>query len=96
MNAKNPNPKWKNSNAANKKKTDKQKPDERKYDLEERTAVFGERIIDFVKTLPINVINKELIRQLVKARTSVGANNTKLIVRSPRRTSEPGYSYATG
>ena len=43
MNAKNPNPKWKNSNPLT-KKTDKQKPDERKYDLEERTAVFGERL----------------------------------------------------
>ena len=45
-----------------------------KYDLEERTAVFGERIIDFVKTLLDNVVNRELIRQLVKAGTSVGAN----------------------
>ena len=44
------------------------------YDLEERTAVFGERIIDFVKTLPENIVNRELIRQLVKAGTSVGAN----------------------
>jgi hypothetical protein len=37
-------------------------------------AVFGERIIDFVKTLPNNIVNRELIRQLVKAGTSVGAN----------------------
>lgn len=44
------------------------------YDLEQRTAVFGERIIDFLKTLPDNVVNRELIRQLVKAGTSVGAN----------------------
>ena len=36
-----------------------------KYDLEERTAVFGERIIDFVKTLPKNSINNELIKQIV-------------------------------
>ena len=47
------------------------------YDLEERTAVFGERIIDFVKTLPDNIVNRELIRQLVKAGTSVGANYTE-------------------
>lgn len=44
------------------------------YDLEERTALFGENIIDFVKTLPKNVINNELIRQIVKAGTSIGAN----------------------
>ena len=48
--------------------------DDKIYDLEERTAVFGENIIDFVKTLPKNVINNELIRQIVKAGTSVGAN----------------------
>ena len=48
--------------------------DDKIYDLEERTAVFGQNIIDFVKTLPKNVINNELIRQIVKAGTSVGAN----------------------
>ena len=55
-------------------KASERKPGDQKYDLEERTALFGERIIDFVKTLSVNVINKELIRQLVKAGTSVGAN----------------------
>ena len=45
-----------------------------KYDLEERTARFGESVIDFVKTLPGNAINRELIGQLVRAGTSVGAN----------------------
>ncbi len=50
------------------------KKDKRIYDLEERTARFGEDIIDFVKTLPINPINNELISQIVKSGTSVGAN----------------------
>jgi len=45
-----------------------------KYDLEERTARFGEMIIDFVKHLHRNEITKPLITQLVKAGTSVGAN----------------------
>jgi four helix bundle protein len=45
-----------------------------KYDLEERTAVFGERIIDFVKTLPRNTVNIELIKQMVRSGTSIGAN----------------------
>lgn len=45
-----------------------------KYDLEERTAKFGEKIIDFAKNLPQNVINRPLISQLVRSATSVGAN----------------------
>jgi four helix bundle protein len=47
-----------------------------KYDLEERTAVLGERIIDFVKTLPKNTINNELIKQIIRSGTSIGANYT--------------------
>ena len=74
MNDKTKNPKRKGAKDSTKKKEGKKKPDEKKYDLEERTAVFGERIIDFVKTLPENLVNRELIRQLVKAGTSVGAN----------------------
>lgn len=44
------------------------------YDLEERTAVFGENIISFLMKVPHNRINDELITQLVKAGTSGGAN----------------------
>jgi hypothetical protein len=54
--------------------TDKSIQSKRKYDLEERAAVFGERIINFLKALPDNVINRELTRQLVRAGTGVGAN----------------------
>ena len=46
----------------------------KEYDLEERTAVFGEDIITFAKKVPQNVITIPLIGQLVKAGTSVGAN----------------------
>jgi four helix bundle protein len=45
-----------------------------KYDLEDRTAVFGENIIEFAKIIPQNPITIPLITQLVKAGTSVGAN----------------------
>ena len=45
-----------------------------KYDLEERTAKFGEDIIEFAKKVPRNVVTIPLIGQLVKAGTSVGAN----------------------
>ncbi len=51
-----------------------QNPKQKKYDLEERTARFGEAIIDFAKSLPHNIINNELIPQLVDSGTSVGAN----------------------
>ena len=46
----------------------------KKYDLEERTAKFGENIIKFAKKIPKNEITRSLITQLVKAGTSVGAN----------------------
>ncbi len=46
----------------------------RKYDLLERTAKFGEDIIEFAKSIPDNTINRPLITQLVKSGTSVGAN----------------------
>ena len=45
-----------------------------KYDLEDRTAKFGENIIEFAKKIPKNPITIPLISQLVKAGTSVGAN----------------------
>jgi four helix bundle protein len=44
------------------------------YDLEERTAKFGEDIIRFAKTLPNNHILRPLIPQLVCSATSIGAN----------------------
>src|SRR5829696_3377512 len=44
------------------------------YDLEERTARFGEGISGFVKQAPVNVIMTPIISQLVRAGTSVGAN----------------------
>lgn len=45
-----------------------------KFDLEERTARFGEAIVRFAKKIPFNPINNRLIDQLVGAGTSVGAN----------------------
>lgn len=44
------------------------------YDLEERTAVFGEAIIEFCLALPTNPVTAPIINQLVRAGTSVGAN----------------------
>jgi len=44
------------------------------YDLEERTAKYGENIIEFCKTIEQNVITRPLINQLVRSATSIGAN----------------------
>jgi len=46
----------------------------RVYDLEERTAKFGEAVILFCKNVQRSPINDPLVTQLVKAGTSVGAN----------------------
>ncbi|MDA0835456.1 MAG: four helix bundle protein [Planctomycetota bacterium] len=47
---------------------------EKPYDLEERTALFGEIVISFAKTIPQNIITQPLISQIVRSATSVGAN----------------------
>lgn len=44
------------------------------YNLEERTAKFGEDVIRFAKKISINSVTQRLIPQLVAAGTSVGAN----------------------
>jgi four helix bundle protein len=45
-----------------------------KYDLEERTAKFGENSIELLKKVSKNEVTKPLITQLAKCTTSVGAN----------------------
>ncbi|MBI2356220.1 MAG: four helix bundle protein [Candidatus Doudnabacteria bacterium] len=47
---------------------------DKKYDLEERTAKFGEDIVKYCNDLPRNDITRPLINQLVKCGTAVGAN----------------------
>jgi four helix bundle protein len=44
------------------------------YDLEERTASFGEEIIRFGRTVRMDEIVKPIIRQIVRSATSIGAN----------------------
>jgi four helix bundle protein len=46
----------------------------KKYDLEERTALFGEAIIEFAKRISRSIVNDPLIRQVVRSGTSIGAN----------------------
>jgi len=51
-----------------------QNPKSQKYDLAERTAKFGESVIDFVSSLPETSVNRPLKSQLIRSSTSVGAN----------------------
>jgi four helix bundle protein len=46
----------------------------KQFDLEERTAVFGEAVIAFCKQVPGTAVTLPLISQLVRSGTSVGAN----------------------
>lgn len=46
----------------------------RTYGLEERTAKFGEDVIDFVKIIEKTTINTRIINQLVGSAGSFGAN----------------------
>ena len=53
----------------------REEPEEKRvYDLEERTARFGEAVIDFARTIPADAVTNRIISQLVGAATSVGAN----------------------
>ena len=46
----------------------------KKYDLEERTARYGEVVVRFAKKIPVHPVTEPLIPQLVRAGTSIGAN----------------------
>jgi four helix bundle protein len=48
--------------------------DNRRYDLEERTAAYAERVIQFALEVDRNAVTLPLITQLVRASTSIGAN----------------------
>ena len=45
-----------------------------KYPLEERVKKFAEDIIDLIKKVRINITNKNIVEQLVRSATSIGAN----------------------
>ena len=44
------------------------------FDFEERTSLFGEKIVRFAKRIPRGPVNDRLINQVVGAGTSIGAN----------------------
>ena len=45
-----------------------------KYDLEERTATFGEQVIRLCQSIKQDAITKPLVQQLIRSSTSIGAN----------------------
>ena len=46
----------------------------RKFDLEDRTAKFGENIIIFCKNANADFVNRPLLSQVIRSGTSIGAN----------------------
>jgi four helix bundle protein len=46
----------------------------KKYNLEERTIVFSESVIDLCKKVNKNIITITIISQLIRSATSIGAN----------------------
>lgn len=46
----------------------------KRYDLEERTAKFGEKVIIFCRALKLDTILKPLVSQIVRSSTSIGVN----------------------
>ncbi len=55
------------------------------YDLEERTAKFGEDVIIFCRSIRQDVISSPLISQIVRSSTSVGANYMEANAASSRK-----------
>ncbi len=47
---------------------------EQRFDLEQRTAAFGEAAFDLARTIKQDVVTRPLIGQLVRSATSVKAN----------------------
>ncbi|MFA6016744.1 MAG: four helix bundle protein [Patescibacteria group bacterium] len=45
-----------------------------KYQLEGRVEKFSENIIDLIKKVRINITNKNIVSQLIRSATSIGAN----------------------
>ena len=55
------------------------------YDLEERTALFSENIIELAKQISRNDINRSIISQLIRSGTSIGANYCEANASSSKR-----------
>lgn len=47
---------------------------EYRYDLEERTSAFSEQVIHLCRQIPLNILTRSIINQLMRSATSIGAN----------------------
>lgn len=56
-----------------------------KYPLEERTAIFGEKIIELARKLNKNYVANPILNQLIRSGTSIGANYMEANGASSRR-----------
>lgn len=45
-----------------------------KYDLETRTKEYSKKLLKFIKSLNITIVNENLIKQVLRSATSIGAN----------------------
>jgi four helix bundle protein len=57
----------------------------REYDLEERTVKFSEDVIEFIVKIKRDDINRNIISQLIRAATSIGANYCEANASSSKR-----------
>ena len=44
------------------------------YDLENRTLIFTKKVISFTKSVPHNLVNNEILKQVIRSSGSIGAN----------------------
>ena len=56
-----------------------------KYDLEERTAKFGEQVISFCRSIKSDKLTEPILNQLIRSGTSIGANYMEANGASSRR-----------
>lgn len=56
-----------------------------KYDLEERTARFGESVIILCRTIKQDSISSPIVNQLIRSATSIGANYSEANAASSRK-----------
>jgi four helix bundle protein len=69
-------------------------PKNKNYNLERRTALFAERIIEFSQKIKKNVTNIPIISQLIKSGTSMGANYCEAINVSSKKDFKIKFIYA--
>ena len=58
---------------------------EKQNNLEERTAIFAENVIDFLRSLKVSPLNKRIIDQLVGSSGSIGANYCEAVEAESRK-----------